>query len=803
MATPRKGAIIKPFDSTAIQRVTGNLPSTGSQSIGGEGKDSAPSAAMDAAFSPASQFFPSGRPLNPVAPEGTTTARAWDFPTFLNLSYIPRSEAGETGITFPTLRRMASPEHGGLDLLRLVIETRKDQMSAQRWSIRSKNDKNDTGGKKGDQIRQWMKKPDGIHTFSGWMRLILEDHFVLDQVAIYFGQGKRNGAARPLWEVMSGDTIKPYITADDGRTPLPPLPAYAQIIKGMPAEDYTLDELGVYVYNPLPNRLYGLSRVGQVITTVNTALNRALYQLEYFTSGTTPDGFMELPKEWSLQRIQQWTEWFNSELEGNASERRKIRFVPQGANYKGTKDEILKDVFDEWMARIICYCFSLPPQAFVKESNRATAETAKEAAQEEGLEPTKIWVKEVIDDMLERSGADDLELYWEDEEIVDPAAKATVIVQYHGGPAGTAKPIITLAEAREMAGFPPATPAQMIELQPPEPDPAEAGDGGTNGGNDDDPPNGNGNGNGDAKKPAPKKKPTAAEKLAKALSRRGITPAGGGRSLPPAPIKRSQLRAAESSVDGTVGRVLKDQRAALARMLEGNIKKAGGDDVVTEDQLRALIRAVEAEPFSEEARDELRAALEQLAQHASAAAARHVLEAVGADDPATAAALTQASENAIAWAAARTGNLITQVSGTTRDIVNQLTANAIASGITNDDLAARLDDAFLFGADRAQMIAQTETQFAANYGALEGYKASGVVRGKGWAGEDPCDDCEMNVEAGVIPLDEDFPTGDPAPPGHPRCKCSIYASVMVGGAKIAGFRRVRLAKISAALQLSA
>lgn len=459
MATPTKGAIIRTYSGAELDRIAGKAPAA------------AQSAAVDRYFNPpVAQFFPAGVPLKPVAPDGSTTARQWDFPSFLNLSYIPRSESGETAIDYGTLRRLASPEHGGLDILRLVIETRKDQMSAQRWSIRARGDKNNTGGKKAEQIVEWLKRPDGYHTFRAWMRMILEDHFVIDAVSIY----QNHNSKRAKWELMDGATIKRLINSIDGRTPEPPMPAYQQIIKGMPAENYTTEELAYHIYNPMTNRLYGLSRVGQVLVTINTALNRALSQLEYFTSGTVPDAFMELPKEWDLRRIQQWTEWFNSEMEGQLGERRKVRFVPEGSKYTPTKTEILKDIFDEWLARIVCYCFSLPPQAFVKETNRSTAETQKEAAQEEGLEPTKLWFKDLMDDLFDRVGASDLEWYWEEEEIVDPEAKAAVIMSMYGGTTGTAKPIITLAEARDAMGYPPATSAQLDELQPPEPEPAPA-----------------------------------------------------------------------------------------------------------------------------------------------------------------------------------------------------------------------------------------------------------------------------------------------------------------------------------------
>jgi hypothetical protein len=35
-----------------------------------------------------------------------------------------------------------------------------------------------------------------------------------------------------------------------------------------------------------------------------------------------------------------------------------------------------------------------------------------------------------------------------------------------------------------------------------------------------------------------------------------------------------------------------------------------------------------------------------------------------------------------------------------------------------------------------------------------------------------------NADAGVIGLDEDFPSGDPAPEAHPNGECSLGASVI-------------------------
>jgi hypothetical protein len=54
----------------------------------------------------------------------------------------------------------------------------------------------------------------------------------------------------------------------------------------------------------------------------------------------------------------------------------------QGAGFKG--------LFDEWLARIVCFAFSISPQALTQQMNRATAETQKEIAEEEGLAPVRL-----------------------------------------------------------------------------------------------------------------------------------------------------------------------------------------------------------------------------------------------------------------------------------------------------------------------------------------------------------------------------------------------------------------------------
>ena len=115
------------------------------------------------------------------------------------------------------------------------------------------------------------------------------------------------------------------------------------------------------------------------------------------------------------------------------------------------------------------------------------------------------------------------------------------------------------------------------------------------------------------------------------------------------------------------------------------------------------------------------------------------------------------------------------ITDSTREMLYATINDALESGMSAGALRNEIVDTYAFSARRALNIARTERSFAQNGGALTAAKASGVVKGKYWPreGDLPCDICDENEAAGVIPLDDDFPSGDPSPPGHPGCVDSI------------------------------
>jgi hypothetical protein len=418
-----------PLSPYQIQVSYGQSQSTSSQGTSSQGTSSQGTSSNGIARGSGADWFGPLDPMRPIAPPDVA-GRRFDFPPGYNL--ITRPRAYES-IGFAELRGFAD----AYDLLRLVIETRKDQMERQRWRIRPRDAKSKRRRAAIDPdmtariagIEAFFQKPDGITRWKTWLRALLEDMFVIDAATLYC-QRTRSGNLCALQQ-LDGATIKRVID-DWGRTPQPFAaadgttiypPAYQQVLKGLPAVNYSARDIVYRPRNVRAHRVYGFSPVQQVLMTVNIGLRRQLWQLDYFTEGSIPDALIGVPQGWTPDQIKQFQDYWDTEFAGDLAKRRRAKFVPgeTAAKVVQTKEPQHKDDFDEWLARIICFAFSVPPQWATKAMNRATADNQSAQAEEEGLEPTKEWVKDLIDEIVaEELASPDLELHWLDEDEGDP-----------------------------------------------------------------------------------------------------------------------------------------------------------------------------------------------------------------------------------------------------------------------------------------------------------------------------------------------------------------------------------------------
>ena len=138
------------------------------------------------------------------------------------------------------------------------------------------------------------------------------------------------------------------------------------------------------------------------------------------------------------------------------------------------------------------------------------------------------------------------------------------------------------------------------------------------------------------------------------------------------------------------------------------------------------------------------------------------------------------SSDALEYAESRAAALVTEISEATRDMLRSDVSHAIDEGWSTGKFADAIEENYAFSPERAETIARTETAFADSAGNMAAYRESGVVEGKEWVlgSEHPDDDeCDVNAEAGVIPLDDDFPSGDDSAPSHPNCECDVMPVV--------------------------
>jgi len=380
--------------------------------------------------------------MAPQAPE-EVAGRAFDFPNGYNI--INTTRAYEP-IGFPVLRAFAD----AYDLLRLIIETRKDAMERLRWVIQVRDSKEKLTAQKRNKIKELTKfflKPDGEHSWNGWLRMVLEDLFVIDAVTLH--RRKTRGGKLVALDQIDGATIKRCLD-DWGRTPEDKNEtAYQQILKGMPAVNYTIDQILYRPRNLRVHKVYGYSPVEQLLMTINIGLRRQVFQLNFFTEGNMPSALIGVPETWTPDQIRTFQEWFDNILAGNLGERRKARFVPSavGKTYIPTQETELFGKAEEWLARVTCFAFSLSPQPFLQMMNRATADTAQRESASTGLAPIQNWVKDMIDTVLaEDMDAADYEFIWKGDDELDPVKRQQITSGY------LKDGLITINEGRSDSG---------------------------------------------------------------------------------------------------------------------------------------------------------------------------------------------------------------------------------------------------------------------------------------------------------------------------------------------------------------
>jgi hypothetical protein len=768
--------------------------------IGTSGGRQVPLAPVQAPPPPGSEvngWFGPGAPPTPSAP-ADTAGRRFDYTPGVNMLQQPRQYEP---VGFDELRALAD----GHDLLRVILETRKDQISRLEWTIGPiDEDATVTPEQQAriDQYTRLFRRPDRRQFWGDWIRSVLEDLLVIDAPAIHVR--RTLGGDIYSLDQIDGATIK-VIIDDAGRQPEPPFAAYQQTLKGMAAVNYSALDLVYRPRNVRVHKLYGYSPVEQIIMIVNIALRRQMWQLAYFTDGNLPDSLIGVPSTWTPDQIKQFQDWFDSMLQGNSQARRSAKFVPGevAKSYVPTKEAELFGHAEEWISRVICFCFGVSHQALVKEVNKATAETALEQSKLDGMAPIMNWIKGLHDSiLLDQFDEEELEFKWVDDKEMDPKVQSDIHQQQVGR-------LKTINQCRDDLGLPPdpspladvlgsfAPTGEFVPLDPElqiqlKQRMVEAFTGmglGADGRPVPPPPN-----DGD---PIDDKTDSAD------VAARGGGEDGGSKKSSSAPLAKGGLpttspirpkaRRIRAALQKRVARVLRDvgddvAGQAEAALSQHGVRKADDDEQII-DAVMAAISLEGLDVLIDATYDDLLSMAEDTAQV--------VLAQIGVSDRSE--LVDRVNERAVQYARQRSAELVGKrvledgtiidnpdarwaITESTRTMIRDTISGGLADNLGSEAIVGALQDSYAFSPERAEMVSRTEIAMANSDSAMTSMReaaADGVSLMKEWIlGPEPCEICQENAADGQIALEDTFSSGDDTVPAHPNCECAVVGIVV-------------------------
>lgn len=384
----------------------------------------------------ASVPFPPATPLIPALinqprPDGRAEPRKYEFPVAWNIQIVE-----QRNIPFRILREVAD----GSDIVRKCIEVNKAIISGMNWDITINEDAvtrvmadSGVGSTQAAQLvrekyaaeitaaKDFWRMPDRMNgmSFQEWVMMALEEVLVIDALSIYPNRTLDNKALHSL-EIIDGTTIKPLLNAHGSR-PIPPHPAFQQILWGFPRGEFTAsaDADGEFtaddlIYVPRNRRAftpYGFSPVERCLPLVDLYQKRLHWFRTEFTDGVMPDLAVKTDIEFGAnpQLITGYEQVMNDQLAGNLEQRRRARLFPKGFDPVplGVSDAKYSDTFDNFLVKSICGHFGVMPTqiGFTPDSGlggKGHQEGEASNADAIGIKPLVEWTEDLLNQLSYR-----------------------------------------------------------------------------------------------------------------------------------------------------------------------------------------------------------------------------------------------------------------------------------------------------------------------------------------------------------------------------------------------------------------
>lgn len=773
------GAAIRPMGAlaSAITRLQGNLYSAPNETIPGMSTTDWPS------------------PLQPVRPFGGPDAQPLGMNMIMgqNLIFTPRPDARYTAVDLQALATYP--------LARICISNVQDTIGALRWKIqlrdvpgedRKAKETREAKDSNIGRLTEFLEMPNSDQDLSEFTRQILNDMLTIDAGCVLLRKDKADNVFE--WRAMQGAYIT-CLVDKNGYRPLPPAPAYQQLWEGIPRVNLSTDQLVyrprnlVYIVGNTASSLYGLSPTEQVAEELEVGINRLRYVKAFYKDGSIPNVLWVVPPDTAPDKVSDAMRLLNQDMAGNLEARRQFRFAQGFKGSESGKDDQIKqfdepklsDEYDDLHTRRICFAYGTSAQRLLRMMTRATAQSNQEAAEEEGIAPFRKWTENFYNYIIQaKMKMSKYEFRYDLSVDADPGKQAEI----DKNDLDNSK--LTINEVRIRSGLDPhpepqcdqigkwiATGWVPITQTPPLPlDP-------------------------NAAKPTAKPKPAAAddddkEKVRKAAEATANTDRGSVR-----------VRTARTQLFARVWQFFHGVVNSMV-IVSPHTKKMRKDDP-GDEELEAEIEAIVTKIMDSIPWKSVPDYVEPAIEEAVLSGAHEGLEQAERafqDGPQTISLAPQpvriitqsiisdVNQVAMDYAKKRSAELVGMkwvdgelvenpnaamaITDSTRDMLRRILTEAFSQETPMNELVSRIRAAGVFSEERAQLIADTEVKMAQSRGNLEAWQKTGVIKSIKWLTSSlhvDQDECDENRDAGPVELGKNFPSGDPAPPAHPKCLC--------------------------------
>jgi hypothetical protein len=207
-----------------------------------------------------------------------------------------------------------------------------------------------------------------------WTSGLMDNQLTFDATCVYT---QRSFGGDVLgFNIIDGKTIKPLLD-ERGARPLPPYPAYQQILYGFPRGEFTADANPDGSVPGLPadqllykRRIYrsktpyGLPPTEVALLDAMVWMRRMGWIMAEYTEGVMPDVLMETDgaTDWDVTQWEAWLMALNEHLGGSTPERFKFKLLPPGVHAVQSAQvaERYKPDYDLFLIKLVAGDFGMP-----------------------------------------------------------------------------------------------------------------------------------------------------------------------------------------------------------------------------------------------------------------------------------------------------------------------------------------------------------------------------------------------------------------------------------------------------------